>query len=63
MAYLVVDKNGTECITTYSPIRLGKLGEWGIACAYGSNFINLPPGSIKELIGRELTWDDAPVKI
>lgn len=63
MAYLAVDKNGAECISTHPPVRLRKLGEWGVARVYGSNFINLPPGSIKNLIGRELTWDDEPVKI
>ena len=25
--------------------------------------INLPKGSIKKLIGRELTWEDEPVKL
>lgn len=63
MAYLVVDKDGTESITLYSPIRIRKLGEWGISYEFGNSFAELPPGSIKKLIGRELTWDDEPVKI
>lgn len=63
MAYLAVDKDGTECITTCPPVRMRKLGEWGIAYELGNNFAELPPGSIKKLIGRELTWDDEPVKI
>jgi len=25
--------------------------------------VTLPQGSIKKLIGRELTWDDEPVEI
>ena len=63
MAYLAVDKNGAECIATCPPVRMRKLGEWGIAYELGNNFAELPPGSIKKLIGRELTWDDEPVKI
>jgi hypothetical protein len=63
MAYLVVDKDETECITTHTPIRMRKFGKWGVAREFGSNFVELPPGFIKKLIGRELTWDDEPVKI
>lgn len=62
MAYLAVDKDGTECVATRMPIRLRKLGVWGLAYELDSNFCELPPGSIKKLIGRELTWDDEPVK-
>lgn len=29
----------------------------------GESQLELPKGSIKKLIGRELTWDDEPVKM
>lgn len=69
MAYLSVDKNGTENIHLEKPRRWG--GEWfdeveiEIESEHGtySSFICLPKGSIKKLIGRELTWDDEPVEI
>ena len=27
------------------------------------SYLNLPKGSIKKLIGRELTWDNEPVEL
>ena len=69
MAYLSVDKNGTENIHLEKPKRWG--GEWcddveiEIESELGSynSCICLPEGSIKKLLGRELTWDDEPVEI
>ena len=29
----------------------------------GSGEVELPKGSIKKLIGRELTWEDEPVEL
>lgn len=69
MAWLAVDKNGGELIFRFKPERKldtdymtrsywgwydSGLDDWGL---------NLPKGSIKKLIGRELTWDDDPVKL
>lgn len=30
---------------------------------YQGHFIEMPKGSIKKLIGRELTWDEEPVEL
>lgn len=57
MAWLAVDKHGTECIFGFKPSR-SQFGTWRI----GPHII-LPEGSIKKLIGRELTWEDEPVEI
>ena len=58
MAWLAVDgKNNTEWIYDYKPERASYF--WFDI----GNFIQLPKGTIKKLIGRELTWDDEPVKI
>ncbi len=65
MAWLAVDKDGTETIFDQCmPYRVcdywypnyDKHGE-----SYSS--IELPSGSIAKLIGRELTWEDEPVEL
>lgn len=69
MAYLSVNKGGLENIHFEKPYRWG--GEWiddveiEIESEHGTydSGIFLPKGSIKKLIGRELTWDDEPVEI
>jgi hypothetical protein len=58
MAWLCADKYG-EIIATEKPERsLAAEGAWLVAY----EDINLPKGSIKRLIGRELTWEDEPVE-
>ena len=59
MAYLCVDKDGTEYILETTPIRRGDY--WRLS--KGWRYCELPPGSIAKLIGRELTWEDEPVMI
>lgn len=91
MAWLAVDKDGTESIFSSIPMRRcdvksilydvvtlrlirraykkNEYNKW--AAAWSSDEqnplplyrIELPKGSIKELIGRELTWNDEPVEI
>jgi hypothetical protein len=59
MAWLCTDKNGYDFITTSKPERSRSFdGVWLVAY----EDIQLPKGSIKRLIGRELTWDDEPVE-
>lgn len=58
MAWLVVDeRDNSEWIYEYKPERASSfwydIGE----C------VKLPKGSIKKLIGRELTWNDEPVEV
>ena len=79
MAYLAVDKNGDEAIFDSYPerdssdldemykqgydyntlLRENMLSVWSGA----ENAIELPKGSIKKLIGKELTWNDEPIEI
>lgn len=61
MAWVAVDKNGDEYVYSHEPYRV---------CEYGYVFwmsemelIELPKGSIKKLIGRELNWSDEPVEL
>jgi hypothetical protein len=60
MAYVAVDKNKDEMVFIGKPYRHLSLDIWknkkNIA-------IELPKGSIKKLIGRELTWEDEPVEL
>ncbi len=64
MAFVAVDKDGTEWIYPIEPNRFydESLGEWD-----RTNDINipikLPYGTIAKLIGRELAWQDEPVAI
>ena len=65
MAWLAVDKNGTEVIYRREPVR--KDGyfapTYNELCEYASDFVVLPKGSIKKLIGREMKWEDEPVEL
>lgn len=66
MAWLATDKNGEEYIYEEKPSR-------GYGCIWkatfydekdrNSDFIELPKGSIKKLIGRELSFSDEPVEL
>ena len=61
MAYLCVDRNG-EYIADNEPIR--DFFEWiGWRYVYGESctLISLPKGTIKKLIGKEMTWEDEPI--
>ena len=58
MAWLAVDKYGIETIYEAKPYRMyNSIWNPALRCIY------LPPGSIKKLIGKELTWSDEPVEI
>lgn len=72
MAWLAVDKENHEYIFQNYPKRNGASWfdaiftidsnlEFGIIPYYLD--IELPKGSIKKLIGRELSWEDEPVEI
>jgi len=54
MAYLAVDKNGSEYI--YS--ELPKKNETNYHSQY--DYVELPKGTIKKIIGKEMTFDNEP---
>lgn len=60
MAFVAVDLDGREFIYEYTPYRTAI--EW-ISDDLISGYVKLPKGSIKKLIGRELTWDDDCVEL
>lgn len=68
MAWLAVNKDGTELISPFLPNRDLEDLVWDCfrenAAGWYDNYgIELPKGTIQKIIGRELTWDDKPVKI
>lgn len=65
MTWLVVDKIGTEYIYSDKPKRFEDIWESSYE-EYGDpleSSVLLPNGTIKKLIGRELTWEDEPVEL
>ena len=54
MAWVAVDKIGEELISRTEPV-----GDYWI----GDSIFHLPKGSIKKLIGRELSFSDEPVEL
>lgn len=90
MAWLAVDKNGTEAVFRRKPKRVKATNKWNdtvekFVCegklypnndgyeyhkSYGSlqtikqtTKSILPKGSIKKLIGKNITYNDEPIKI
>lgn len=67
MAWVAVHKNGEEGIFSHKPTRGKELDFWYDKMEDGGVFydteIPLPKGSIKKLIGRELSWEDEPVEL
>lgn len=67
MAWLAVHRNGDEGIFTNKPIRVSISGFWyddqWIEYECYDSEISLPKGSIRKLIGRDLTWEDNPVEL
>lgn len=65
MAWLAVDKKGKESILSDKPERFNNW--WAkqrdkYSLCVGEE-VMLPKGTIKKIIGRELTWQDEPVEI
>ena len=57
-----------ESISDYSSLNKENTDFWAYIYndpdeGYADIAIELPKGSIKKLIGRELTWDDEPVEL
>ena len=60
-AWVAVDADGSECIFREEPYRRER-GVW-FSSSLSNKFVELPKGSIKALIGRELTFEDEPVEL
>lgn len=64
MAWVAIDEFEDECILDPKPSKNKKDKDWK---GYWNDFyigkIRLPKGTIKKLIGRNLTYDDEPVEL
>ncbi len=64
MAFVAVDKDKSEWV--YATIPTRKSTYWRCEGELDSeldSMIELSKGSIRKLIGRELTWEDEPVEL
>lgn len=61
MAWVAVNKDGTEYIFRDKPERLSV--NWQDLMYGFYTDIQIPRGSIYKLIGRDLTWQDEPVEL
>ena len=59
MAWLAVAKDGTEYVTAEKPEYLISLDLWWTE----NNQIELPFGSIRKMLGKEITVNESPVEI
>lgn len=60
MAFVAVDKNGTELISNDPLYKYSDMTRWSTK---NSKYVELPSGTIKKLIGRDLTFYDDPVEL
>lgn len=66
MAWVAVDNDKAEYVYDYKPIRNHYLYWTEDYDKEGDPIgksVELPKGTIKKLIGRELTWEDEPVEL
>ena len=62
--WAAVDKDGTEIIFQNKPIKKEGTDVWILSSiSWDEQFVELPKGTIKKIIGRDLTWEDEPVMI
>ena len=60
MAWVAVNEDGRECIYQFRPKR----GDNQFIPLYSySMYLVLPKGTIKKLIGRDLSWKDSAVEL
>lgn len=62
MPWVAVDKDGTERIYQFRPIRIEITNKFAPRYNYSMQLV-LPKGYIKKLIGKDLAWEDDPVEL
>lgn len=61
MAWVCVGFSGKEIVCQSKPTRWND--RYWMMNSICSDSVELPNGSIKKLIGRELSWEDEPVEL
>lgn len=62
MAFVATDSDRAEWMYETKPTRQSYNDRWRCE-GESDSMIELPKGSIRKLIGRELTWKDEPVEL
>jgi len=72
--YVAIDRDGTECCSNSGLRMRVSDGKW-VAFSHHATYtpmkefwskrrvVSLPKGTIEKLIGKKLTWEDAPIEI
>lgn len=66
MAWLAVDEDGTEIIFRDKPLKYNKpsyKGIWHPEDTDHEFYVELPKGTIEQLIGRTLTFNDDAIEL
>lgn len=63
MAWLAVDRDGTELCFHVKPVRFEGKGEWVLNEQDMKDAYVLPKGAIERFLGRKVTWEDEPIEI
>ena len=61
MAYLCVDKRGEFIADEYPEKSFYEWRGWRDVYGESCTLIPLPKGTIKKLIGKEMSWEDEPI--
>lgn len=61
MAWLCVEYSGEEMICQRKPTKYDE--RCWMMSPINNNSVQLPKGTIKRLIGKELTWNDEPMEL
>lgn len=61
MAYLCVDKRGEFIADEYPEKGFYEWKGWRDVYGESCTLIPIPKGTIKKLIGKEMTWEDEPI--
>lgn len=68
MVFVAVNKDGTEVVGSLLERAKGK-GFWEEVIIFSDDTVSLetppalPQGTIKRLIGRDLSWEDGPIQL
>ena len=63
MAWVACNGSGQEIIFIRKSVRHGFMPNWCPVGFEDNKYVVLPHGSIKKLIGRDLSWNDEPVEL
>lgn len=63
MAYIAINKDGTELVFQKKPSRYENRGEWVLSEDDLTDCFEIPKGSVLGLIHKKMTWIDEPFEL